>query len=246
MMETLAAQDFGSSTELTFPRKRKKIFKYVLWAVLILAILLCIAHFVWNASGSNQWELVMDGDGVKVWTVKTPGSNLVQVKATVRVKSKLAGMVKLLEDLDSCVDAYCYDAQEIRRVNSLPGHSATYVQYKFDLPGLKTRQYVLFAEHVQDPDSKKLEINVIAAPNFIPRDECCVRVTHLHNNWKLTPLKNDELDIEFTQDTDLGGVPYFLANIALKEGMYKVLRDMQDLMNKDRYRNAHVDYIEEL
>jgi hypothetical protein len=247
-MKTLTpTKDFSFPTELTSKAKRKKkILKYLLYGALALAALLSLSHLIWNWSGSNQWELAIDKNGVKVWTLKTPGSNLVRVKATTRVKSRLAGMAKLLEDLDSCVDAYCFDAKEIQRIKTLPGRSATYVRFKFDIPGLKTRQYVLFAEHYQDPDSKKLEINIIAAPDMIPRDECCVRVTHLHNNWKITPLKNGELDIEFTQDTDLGGAHYLLANFALTQGMYKILHDMQDLMNKERYRNAQVDQIQEL
>ncbi len=236
-----------SSAEPTSRQKRKKkILKYVRYGALAFAVILLIAHFIWNASGSNQWELVKDENGVKVWNLKTPGSNLVRVKATVRVKSRMAGMVKLLEDLESCVDAYCYDTKVIQQIPSLPGRSATYVRFKFDIPGLKTREYVLFAEHYQDTGSKILEINVISAPNKLPRDECCVRVTHLHNNWKLTPLKNNEIDIEFMQDTDLGGLPYFFSNIALTEGTYEVMHDMQNLMNKERYRNARVDYIQEL
>lgn len=229
------------------PKKPKgQLVKRLGYGAVALAIILLIAHFIWNGSGSNQWDLAVDKNGVKVWTLKSPGYNLVRVKATVRVKSKMAGMTKLLEDLESCVDAYCYDAKEVRTIPSLPGHAATYSRFKFDIPGLKTRDYILFAEHYQDPVTKKLEINVISAPDALPRDACCVRVTHLHNNWKLTPLKNNEIDIEFTQDTDLGGLPYVLANIALKEGMYKVMHEMQDLMNKDRYRNARVDYIQEL
>ena len=70
-----------------------------------------------------------------------------------------------------------------------------------------------------------------------------MRVTHLHNNWKLTPLKNNELNIVFTQDTDIGGAPYPLVNVALQEGMFMVMRDMEKLLSKERYKNAKVDYI---
>jgi hypothetical protein len=247
-METLApATNPGLARELAAkPKQKGKIRQYLRYAGLALAAILLMAHFAWGASGSNQWELVKDQNGVKVWTLKTPGANLVRVKATVRVDSKLAGMVKLLEDLESCVDAYCYDTKRLAQIPSLPGHAATYVRFKFDIPGLKTREYVLFAEHYQDPASKKLEINIMAAPDKMPRDTCCVRVTHLHNNWKLTPLPNGQLDIEFTQDTDLGGLPYFFTNIALTEGTYEIMQDMQKLMNKERYRTAQVDDIREL
>lgn len=244
-MDDVAA---GATAEAK-PRKRtQKILKGVGYAALALAAVLFVAHLLWRASGSNEWELAREENGVKVWTMKSPGSTVLRVKSEVRINSNLGGMVKLLEDLDSCADSYCYDTLELRRIPSLPGHYGKYVRFKFDIPipGFKTREYVLFAEHVQDPNTKQIEINIMASPDMMPRDECCIRVTHLHNNWKLTPLPNNQLDIEFTQDTDLGGMQYVLANIALKEGMFKVLNDMQDFMNKDRYKNAKVDYIEEL
>jgi hypothetical protein len=249
MENTISANSgvkIGATTAPSKPKRR--IFKKLGYAALIIGALLFVGDLVWTASGSSQWQLVTDKEGVKVWTMKSPGSPLVRVKAEVTIKSSLSSMVKLLEDLDSCVDAFCYDTKVLREVQSMPDNYGKYVRFKFDLPiaGYKTRDYVLFAEHYQDPKTKKLEINIMAAPDMIPRDNCCIRVTHLHNNWKLTPLKNNELNIVFTQDTDIGGMNYPLANVALKEGMYKVLHDMQDLMNKDKYKNAKVDYIKEL
>lgn len=246
-METLTPNDEKSSTvkpnnKVKFlGRLRKRI------CVLIsgLIIILLIAHLFWNQSGSNQWDLAIDENGVKVWTIKTPGSNLIRIKATVKVKSSLSGMVKLLEDLESCVDAQCYDAKVLQPVDSLPGHYAAFVRFKYDIPGFNTRDYVLYQTHIQDQKSKQLVIDIIAAPDAIPRDECCVRISHLHNNWRITPLANNELDIEFRQDTDFGGVPYFLANYALKQGTYEILLGMQGLMDMEKYRTAKIKDIRE-
>ena len=247
-MNTLATSLDGGQQAgpLVKTSRKKRIFKTVGYIALVLAVLLFVAHLAWGASGSNEWKLVRDVDGAKLWTLKTPGENLIRVKASVTVKSRLAGMVKLLEDLDSCVDAYCYDTKRIEQIPSQPGRAATYVRFKFDIPGLKTREYVAFAEHYQDPATRQLDINVIAAPSGLPRDTCCVRVTHLHNHWKLTPLPGGQVRIEFSQDTDLGGVPYPLANIALAEGTFKLMNDLQGLMDKERYRDAKVADIREL
>jgi hypothetical protein len=247
-METLTpTQDFSpAAAAAPLPRRKRKLGRYALYAVLALAVLLLPAHLLWSASGSNQWQLALDKEGVKVWTMKTPGSELVRIKASTRVKASLSAMVKLLEDLDSCVDAKCYDARVIQPIASVPSQYAAYVQFKFDIPGLTTREYVLMQEHIQDPLSKKIEINIIAAPNRIARDACCVRITHLHNHWTLTPLKNGELDIEFMQDTDIGGLPYFLANPALTYGTHEILHGMQALMDMPKYRDARLANIAEL
>lgn len=226
-------------------KRGRKFLKFSLYGLAGLLVLALLAHVLWNRAGSNDWKLSIDKNGIKVWTLKTPGENLIQVKSTVRLKSKLSGMVKLLEDLESCVDAMCYDAKVIERLPTTADRYAAYVRFKFDIPGLSTHDYVLLQEHYQNPQTHALEINIVAAPHRLPRDTCCVRVTHLHNHWTLTPLPNGELDVEFQQDTDSGGLPYPIANAALLYGTHEILQGMQGLMDMEKYRNAHVDYIRE-
>ncbi|SAL32934.1 hypothetical protein AWB69_02906 [Caballeronia udeis] len=227
-------------------KRKRGWFRFVLYGLAALLVIALIANWVWVASGSNQWKLATDKEGVQVWTLKTPGSGLLLIKAHTRVDSRLAGMIKLLEDLDSCVDAHCYDGRVIEQLPSVPGRYAAYVTFKFDLKGLKPREYVLLQEQVQDRVTRQVRINIIAAPDRLPRDPCCVRITRLHNHWKLTPLPDGKLDIDFQQDTDIGGLPYVVANLALIEGTYQILHGMQDLMNMEKYRNAHVGYVQEL
>jgi hypothetical protein len=234
-------------TDISKQKPKRKIARILGYGSLGLGFILLVSHFVWVASGSNQWELDRDSDGIKLWTSKSPGSGLVRVKAEITIKSRLSGMVKALEGIDDCADAFCYDAKVLREIDTTPGSKAQYVRFKFNfpLPGVAPRDYVLFSEHVQDPETKKVEINLMAAPDMLPRDPCCVRVTHLHNNWKLMPLKNGDLNVEFTQDTDDGGFPYVFQNLMLKEGTVMILDHMRGLMKEDRYRNAQVDSIEE-
>lgn len=219
--------------------------KRLLYGVFALAALVIVAHWVWVRSGSNQWQRIKDENGVQVSTLKAPSSGLVLVKAHTRIKAPLAGMVKLLEDLTSCADAHCYDGAVIERLPMTPGRYAAYVTFRFDITGLKTREYVLFQEHSQDPRTGQLVIHLLAAPDRLPRNPCCVRVTHLDNTWRLTPLAGGELDVELTQDTDVGGLPDVLANLALTQGTYQILRGIQNLMNMERYRTAQVDSIKQ-
>ena len=57
-----------------------KIAKFVSLGALTLVVILSIApfaskaHFAWKRSGSNQWELEIDKDGVKVYSSKSPDS----------------------------------------------------------------------------------------------------------------------------------------------------------------------------
>ncbi len=239
----------GAATDSVVTRKpKRKVARILGYSMLGLGLVFVVLHFVWVASGSNQWVLDRDVDGIKLWTLKAPGTGLIQVKAEVNMKSRLAGMVKVLEEFDGSADVMTYDFAVLREIESAPGNRAIYSRFKFDfpVPGIAPRDYVLFSERFQDAETKKLEINLMAAPDMAPRDPCCVRVTHLHNSWKLTPLKEGELNVVFTQDTDDGGLPYLLQNIFLKEGTVMILQHMRELMKQEKYAQAQVASIQEL
>lgn len=235
-----------SDAPATTVTRKRKWPRYLLKGAGVLAAMLMASHYLWVASGSNQWELAKDQDGIKVWTLKTPGTGLVKVKATTQIQSKLGGMVKLLEDLDSCADASCYDGRIIQPIESVPGRYAAFVTYKFDLPGMKTRQYVLLQQHHQDANTRELRLELLAAPNSIAPDDCCVRVTHLHNKWRIVPRADDRLEVELIQDTDIGGLPYFIANVGLIEGTFAIFRSIQGLMDMPKYRDARIESVQEL
>jgi len=97
---------------------------------------------------------------------------------------------------------------------------------------------------VQDPKTKAIELNAMAAPNKIPPSDCCVRLVHLHNRYTVTPRGDGNVDIEFFWDIDLGGAfPYALQNAALPSALYKAMNDFRDLVAK--YDHDTVDYISE-
>jgi hypothetical protein len=239
----------ATATAVSKQKPKRKIVRAIAYGFLGIGLIALLSHFVWVASGSNQWELDRETDGIKLWTLKSPGSGLLQVKGEARINSRLSSMAMVLEEFDDSAEGvFYYDGIKIREVESMPGNKASYARFKFDfpVPGIAPREYILLSERFQDPKTKKYELNLMAAPNMLPRDPCCVRVTHLHNNWKLTPLKNGELHIEFTQDTDDGGLPYLVQNLFLKEGTVMMLQHMRQLMKQDKYAKAQIASIQEL
>ena len=94
-----------NSNSITQPKKSwKKIFLYVF---IFLIVILLLSQWIWKISGSNQWELEIDKNEVKIYTLKAPGTYWKKFKVNGQFKSSLSGIVKLLRDPDSCVDAGC-------------------------------------------------------------------------------------------------------------------------------------------
>ncbi len=222
-------------------KSKKNIREIAMFGFFLILVLLFLIKSIWTISGSNQWKLVKDKNGIKIYTIKTPGSPLLRVKSVNQVHASLSGLVKLIEAPESCDDVGCFDSKRIEDINS----QTAYCTFKFKMPPpFKAREYVNILQHSQNPENKKIEIHIIAAPNKINRNDKCIRIEHMHNIWNLTPLNNGIVEIEYLQDINLGGaMPFFLTNLILPEVGYKVLDGLQGLMDKEKYKAAKLDYV---
>ena len=227
----------------------KTVLKWLLIILVSLCFVFWLMHEWWKQSGSNEWELEREDQGVKVFTLKTPGSTLIKVRALTQVTSSMATMVKFMEDPSTCEDVGCYDSLVIDTVpNSEPGYYMGYHAWKSDSPGpFATRDAIALVAHYQDPHSKAMEVNFIATPNKLPPDECCIRLSHMHNIWKLTPIPGGKIDIELTMDMALGGgIPNVITSLTLPETIFWMLSGLQEIIDQDKYKNATHSKILEL
>lgn len=235
-------------SEKSTVKPTKRFRKIVLFGVLSILVIFYVGDWIWFKSGTNEWQLTRDRDGIKIWTLKSPGSRITKIKLHMQLKSKLASMIKLIEDPTSGPDVGAKEVNMLEMKVSPSGDFSAYYECKIDLPfPFKDRQSVILILHSQDSISKQIEMNVFAAPNRLPPDDSYVRPTHMHNIWYLTPLENGLIDIEYYQDSDIGGsVPYFINNVIAIEALFELFSKFQDFMNLERFKSAEFDYVKEL
>jgi len=226
--------------------KKRKIMKILMIVSLVLPGIVLILHFIWKNSGSNEWKLAKDENGIKVWTLKTPGSCLKKVKVDMKLKSKLADILNLLEGDIGCGDLGIKDWKIFDKTEGQSFFSA-YYSYKLDMPfPIGTREFVLLIHRSQDPKTKVVEVNVLAAPGKTHPIKNCERVVHLNDIYYLTPIATGEVELEMISDMDIGGaMPYFLKNLAAADVWCKNMQTVRDLLMKEKYKNAKNKYIVE-
>ncbi|WP_028981299.1 hypothetical protein [Sporocytophaga myxococcoides] len=230
------------------PKRFKKVLRISSIVILSITFISIIAHFVWLNTGSNQWKLVKEEDGIKIWSMKTPGNCLLKCRANFRVQCTMAGLVKIIEDTKSWSDIGM-DSSKITVLDPItaPGYYSAFVGFKQDMPfPFADREIFTFMQRFQNSQSKKVEVNVMAAPNKIPPSEGYIRIEHMHNNYSFTPLANGEIEVDFKNEFDLGGsVPYVLKNIGAAPMLYQMMADLKRIMKMEKYKNAKVAYIKE-
>jgi hypothetical protein len=213
------------------------------WTLGIVATLF-VAHVVWTGSGSSQWKLVSDKDGIRVSSMKTPGYSLLKYKVEMHLDSKLSDIVYYMSDLNTGYDVGASDIRRLEQVSADPMFYA-YDTYKLDLKPFGKLDVMIVNEYVQDPVTKKVAINVYAAPNKRAVDPHVPRVVHLSDNFTLTPLAAGGVDLQLLSEMDLG-LPYLLQNLVMPGVMHEESVKMRDMLKKDKYRNGKPAFITEL
>lgn len=223
----------------------RRFVKIVARVSVTLMALFIVAHFGWRFSGSNKWEFVEERNGVKVYTLKSPGSDLLQVKGIVRVRSTLRGLMSFLMDPKTTTDYGYTEQRTIERVDDW----LQYASFRLDLPfpfPTRTREFVTRSQIHQDLRTKEVLMIAAAAPEKAPPNDCCFRVTEMNNTWRFTPLENGQIEIEYVNNTNMGGfIPNLLINTWKPKFMVEVLSKLQDLLDKKKSQDAKLDFIKE-
>jgi hypothetical protein len=210
-----------------------------------LIVILSSIHFLWKSSGSGQWKLRTDSKGMKLYTLKVPGEAWLKIRIVGRLRARLASILTLMRNPDAAEDVGMFDSYY------LDGADPKLVYYTFKqklFPPFKHREFVVKSEFSQDPISKEMRFNFVAAPDKLPVNKRCHRITKMHNKWRYTPLASGDVEYEFIYDAvDPGGYfPYALANWLIPSMLPMAFAKMPKILSKEKYLNATVDYVQEV
>lgn len=243
MAENAGNESLGAGLQAAKPKSRtRKLMKFLVLGSVSLLALLFVARFIWVVSGSNQWEFFGEKNGVKVYTLKSPGSDLIQAKGIFRVHATLASVVKLLREPDTCKDIGCVESYVIERVDEQLEYSHFRVNFR---PPFRPRDFVVRSQVYQSPHTGEVLVEFVAAPGKAPLNDCCLRVNVMNNTWRLTPVENGQVEIEYVLNMNEGGfIPDILLNMTHPKMLFN-LRGLQALLNKDKLQTAKLDFIKE-
>lgn len=220
-----------------------KLGRILFWSVASLVALVFVANLIWKYSGSNQWRLVGERNGVKVYALKAPGDTLEQVRGVTHFRTTLAGMTLLGQDPHTCDRFGCTDSKILGQDNE----QLLYSTFRFPSPfPFKPREFVIAGNFFQNSKTKELVIEYNARPELLPPNDCCVRVTRMNNTFFVKPLGNGWVEMDYRQNMDLGGfLPGFLFNELRKEMMFTSVPYMQKVLKKPYYQQAKYNFIQE-
>lgn len=216
----------------------KKIFLYFLLSVFLV---LFAIHLKWKYSGSGQWEFVGERDGVKVYSLKSPGSVLAKYRGVTDVNAELTAVVAMMQDNDISGELGLMSSRVLNKQDD----QFFYATFKGEFPKpFKTREYVIQNQFYQNPHTLEVLYEVSAVPSKLPPNDCCFRVSDMNNLWHFTPKEDGVLEMAWTLDMFEGGfIPYFMSNFVHEEICYLTMPRMQEMLDREKYQNVEFSFI---
>ena len=234
-------------------RRRRPVARWTLRVTKVLgivvigaAVLAAIAHVVWTMTGSNKWELAIDRNDIKVYTLKVPGSSLLQFKGSVRVATTLNRAVSAMLDnsIENCADwiSSCAVSKILDPLNDRDLSFTGFWLYNYPAP-FAPREYLLKGTFSKNAKTGALTLQYEEMPSRLPLNDCCVRISHMRNRWIYTPLPNGQINAELTEDVNMG-IPYPMYNRMGAEDVYGALNDLDRLLNKKAYFDKNWSFVD--
>lgn len=211
----------------------------ILVACLLFSMSLPAIAEAWDLSRTDT-----DRD-IRVYVRAVPNSSYKSFYAVTRVKTGLGSVVAVLSDVPAMPQwiARMRGVKLLRRNadNELWVHAS----YRLPYPFLE-REAVLHSVLVQDPYSRVVTITTRSVPGFIAHRKDRLRLVNMHSIWKLTPEKNGSVRVEFWGDGQPGGyVPPLLFNYNLPDEPLQTLRNLRQMLVREKYQKQQLHYIRE-
>jgi len=207
------------------------------WLFLLFAPLLAQAD-VWTLAREDKAR------DIRVYVRDMPGSDYQSFYAVTRMAVRIDSVVAVLSDVPAMPE-WIVRMVSVRLLRREPDRELwVHAHYRLPYPFLD-REAVLHSRLQQDVRSGQVTIVTRSVPGMIaPGREKRVRLAGVHSTWKITPEPAGRVRIEFWGQGEPGGyVPPLLFNYNLPDEPLQTLRNLRQMLIRDKYRERDLEYI---
>ncbi len=183
------------------------------------------------ASAEESWKLEKDKNGIKVWTRKTPNSQLKEFLVSTTLNTTPERMVSFLKNVPQ-YDQWMFKVQPgSSKILKKVSDDDFYTYLIIDAPLIKSREAI---SHMvfKEPDAKgNIIISFEGAPNLIPLNDNYVRIPVIKAYFKIDPLENGKVQLTHQAFSSPGGIiPDFLVNMGAVEAPFYMFSKIKEMI----------------
>lgn len=188
--------------------------------IITFVLLFFSVHVGFSITNISNWELKKYENGIAVYTRSSSTSSIKEVKLVDTVKSSLSAIVALMADTKNYPEwiYHCEDAKTLKVIDAQS-------EYKYELINVPwpfdNRDIVTYYTVTQDSLTKVVTLISSSLPDYLPATDGVVRIRHFYSAYKLTPLADGLVKVEYELNVDpTGKIPAWLINANIVNGPY--------------------------
>lgn len=176
----------------------------------------------------SGWDLMLEENGVKVFTRDWPGSSFIAIKAVQMINSPISNIVANFSDIDAFPE-WVKDMEDAYEVEAFDENRSRKIYMRMGLPWpLGDRDIVSGQKLTQDPQTKIVRIKEWHEGDAIPEKDGVIRMPRLNNEFVLIPEGVDLTRMVWQGHTEPGGlIPAFLVNWLVEDVFYESVVNMR-------------------
>jgi hypothetical protein len=211
--------------------------------IIIFPFCIFILFPLFSLADLGDWVLKKNENGIEVYTRYAENSRLKEVRTVTEVKSSLSAIVALLLDVKNYPN-WIYSCSEASTLNVINDHEVYHYQVTHLPWPLSNRDLIWHFNIEQAETTKIVAITNQSEPEYIPEKKSIVRVKHVQSSYRLTPLTEGKVKVEFELFVDPGGnIPAWLINANIVTAPYKTTVAM--IRQLPTYQKASFPFIAE-
>lgn len=215
-------------------------------AIITILIEILFLNSMLFGQDNNNWKLVKNFDNnIKAYVQKVPDSQIKKVKVETILEATLSELVSILKDSEDHHNWVFLNKKAIT-IEITDNFNWKYYGLINSPWPVSDRDFVTEVSLIQNRIDYSITITSSGIPEFLPKEDCCVRVPFIYSVWTFNPTGNDSIQVSLELEADLGGnIPVWLINMAVTKGPVSTMNGLIDELKKNKYKSIKLDYIRE-
>jgi hypothetical protein len=186
-----------------------------------------------SASAQENWNLVKEEAGIKVYTKTESGSKYKSFKTEMQVNCKILEIVEALKNVNNTIK-WGTNSKEVKLLKSEENDQYYYIETSIPWP-FNNRDMV-YHLHYTEINNEQVKVTVTGIPEYTQPREGIVRMVKADGYWLLDPIDTCKTVITYQMHVEPGGsVPAWLANLSIVNIPLSLFMEFRNMVQKSKY-----------
>jgi START domain len=203
----------------------ERLQQRLFWIAIILLL-------TFSASAQENWNLMKEKAGIKVYTKTESGSEYKAFKAEMEVNCKIENIVEVLKNMNH-QNNWVVNCKEVKLLKTENNDQYYYIETSLPWPFVN-RDMVYHFQYVEI-NSEQVRVIVTGIPEYMQPREGIVRMVKTNGYWLLTLIDEYKTAVTYQMHVEPGGsIPAWLANPFIVNVPFSTFKELRNIVQKSK------------